>query len=361
MCSRAKDSMSKMRNIALLFILSPAILSGCAQEQYVWKKSGANQNDYNRDLYECESEAARTYPAAMGTQKFGSGYTTPLSVTCYGGACTSYGGQHMDAPTMSVDRNQENRTRAAELCMRARGWQSVSVSQIQSQSQIDQHHQKNIADRKKVEDAFQRGLAAYSNKDYETALREWRPLAEEGLPVAQNNLGQMYANGQGVPKDDNEAAKWTRMAAEKGDTEARYNLGIMLTKGEGLQKDEVEGAKWIRMAAENNGHAEAQGYLGWMYSNGVGVPKDYAEAMKWFRRAAEQGSAEAQAALGVCYAGGHGVTPDNVQSYMWVNIAASNGFDKAKRILDELAAKMTPQQIQEAKTLSDQWINSHRK
>jgi len=63
----------------------------------------------------------------------------------------------------------------------------------------------------------------------------------------------------------------------------------------------------------------------------------------------------------VMYDEGDGVPKDFVQAYMWVSIAASNGFDKTKRMLDELAAKMTPQQIQEAKTLSDQWINSHRK
>jgi len=44
------------------------------------------------------------------------------------------------------------------------------------------------ADYQKESDAAQRC-------DYATALREWRPLAEQGHSEAQNNLGGMYALG----------------------------------------------------------------------------------------------------------------------------------------------------------------------
>jgi len=44
--------------------------------------------------------------------------------------------------------------------------------------------------------------------DYATALRLWRPLAEQDDADAQNNLGLMYRNGQGVPQDYVEAVKW---------------------------------------------------------------------------------------------------------------------------------------------------------
>jgi TPR repeat protein len=42
-------------------------------------------------------------------------------------------------------------------------------------------------------------LAAYQRGDYTTALAIWRPLADQGDAVAQNNIGAMYAHGQGVP------------------------------------------------------------------------------------------------------------------------------------------------------------------
>ena len=69
---------------------------------------------------------------------------------------------------------------------------------------------------------FQKGAAAYKSGDYATALREWEPLAEQGLAAAQSNLGVMYKNGQGVPQDDKTAVKWYTLAAEQGDYDAGW-------------------------------------------------------------------------------------------------------------------------------------------
>ncbi len=44
------------------------------------------------------------------------------------------------------------------------------------------------------------GLDAYKRGDYATALREFRPLAEQGDARTQHNLGQMYMDGEGVPR-----------------------------------------------------------------------------------------------------------------------------------------------------------------
>jgi len=45
---------------------------------------------------------------------------------------------------------------------------------------------------------FQAGEDAYDREDYATALKEWRPLAEQGNADAQFNLGVMYEQGQGL-------------------------------------------------------------------------------------------------------------------------------------------------------------------
>ena len=42
------------------------------------------------------------------------------------------------------------------------------------------------------------GFNAYEGGDYATALREWKPLAEQGDASAQYSLGVMYKKGQGV-------------------------------------------------------------------------------------------------------------------------------------------------------------------
>ena len=165
---------------------------------------------------------------------------------------------------------------------------------------------------------FEDGVAAYERQDYVTALRLWRPLADQGYAAAQYGLGFMYRNGQGVPQDYAEAMKWFRKAADQGDSAAQYNLGVM-------------------------------------YANGEGVPQDYAEALKWYRKAADQGHARAQHNLGVMYRDGQGVPQDYVRAHMWFNLAATKGDKDAVKNRDIAAAKMTPAQIAEAQKLAREW------
>ena len=174
-----------------------------------------------------------------------------------------------------------------------------------------------------AEATFNAGAAAYKRGDYATALREWRPLAEQGHAKAQYNLGNMYSKGRGVPQDNAEAVKWYRKAAEQGVVQAQNNLGNM-------------------------------------YENGRGVPQDYAEALQWYRKAAEQEHASAQNNLGNMYKFGEGVPQDYAQAHMWFNLAAS-GFprgedrDKAVKNRDTVAKRMTPAQISEAQKLAREW------
>ncbi len=71
------------------------------------------------------------------------------------------------------------------------------------------------------ETGFEVGVEAWGRGDYHRALREFRLLAEQGHAQAQLNLGVMYAEGQGVPQDDQEAAEWLRLAPEPGDAAAQ--------------------------------------------------------------------------------------------------------------------------------------------
>jgi hypothetical protein len=187
---------------------------------------------------------------------------------------------------------------------------------------------------------FEDATKAYYRGDYETAYRLIKPLAEQGLPEAQFNLGLMYDKGQGVPQDYAEAVKWYRKAAEQGNAKA---------------------VKSYRKAAEQ-GNAEAQFNLGLMYDKRQGVPQNYAEAVKWYRKAAEQGFAEAQTNLGIMYFTGQGVPKDYVLAHMWFHLAISRypASEKAKRertekIRDIAASKMTPTQIAEARRLAREW------
>ena len=100
---------------------------------------------------------------------------------------------------------------------------------------------------------FNKGAAAYHNGDYATALKEWKPLAEQGDVRAQLILGIMYSysNGIGVPQDSKEAVKWYRLAAEQGDALAQFNLGIMYGAGQGVLQDNVLAHMWFNVSAAN--------------------------------------------------------------------------------------------------------------
>lgn len=112
-----------------------------------------------------------------------------------------------------------------------------------------------------------KGQSAYDKRDFATALKEWRPLAEQGNAIAQYQLGKSYLKGQGLIQDYGQAAHWFRLAAEQG-------------------------------------HAPSMVYLGWFYRNGYGVPRDDIRGHMWYNIAASRGDAD-----GI-------VSRDNVTHYM---------------------------------------------
>ena len=88
---------------------------------------------------------------------------------------------------------------------------------------------------------FQAGLAAARQGDFETALREWLPLAEAGDRDSQFNLALMYGAGAGVEQDDAQALHWFVAAAELEHTLAQYRAGIAYQLGQSPAKDLTEG------------------------------------------------------------------------------------------------------------------------
>ena len=66
----------------------------------------------------------------------------------------------------------------------------------------------------------------------------------------------MYYNGQGVKKNNAEAARWYRLAAVQGYASAQYTLGVMYENGQGVIKDYVRAHMWSNLAA-TKGDADA--------------------------------------------------------------------------------------------------------
>ena len=106
---------------------------------------------------------------------------------------------------------------------------------------------------------FQKGLTAYKNGDFAIALREWEPLAKQGHKHAQHNLGWIYENGNGVPRNHKTAVKWYRLSAEQGHVGAQTNLGAMFAFGKGVIQDNIYAHMWWNLAA-SQGDENARKY-----------------------------------------------------------------------------------------------------
>ena len=77
---------------------------------------------------------------------------------------------------------------------------------------------------------FEDGVNAAKVGDYATAMRFWRPLAEQGDAVAQYSLGAMYSAGQGVPQDYVSAYMWLNLAAAGGIDDAAKGRDVVAEK-----------------------------------------------------------------------------------------------------------------------------------
>jgi len=93
-------------------------------------------------------------------------------------------------------------------------------------------------------DDLQDGFDAYKKNDYKEAFKLFRLSAEQGYASAQNNLGGMYDQGQGVPQDYKKALKLYRLAGEQRYAGAQLNLGIMYYEGLGVPQDDKEAVKF---------------------------------------------------------------------------------------------------------------------
>jgi uncharacterized protein len=239
------------------------------------------------------------------------------------------------------------------------------------------------------------GETAYESGDYESAFRLWRPLARNGDATAQNGIGNLYWNGQGVPQDDAlamvwyrkaagqgyavaqknvgwlyehrrgvpqdfaEAVSWYQKAADQGNVDAQTDLGVMYAKGQGVPQDFGRAAVLFSKAADQ-GNINGEFSLGLLYEKGQGVEKDYEQALAWSQKAAEQGNADAQFTLGLMYARGEGVPIDFQLAHKWFGLASRRSLDAdlrtaAAKNRDIAATMLTAAQIAEAQRMESEW------
>jgi len=121
------------------------------------------------------------------------------------------------------------------------------------------------------------------------AVDRLRMVAEQGYAPAQEKLGELYDDPQGLmPADKTEAFNWTRKAAEGGLAGAMNRLGMMYYEGNGVSRDPSLTAVWLRRAAKR-GEVDSAFNLGALYMKGEGVPANPTEAYEWMLIAAKLG------------------------------------------------------------------------
>ncbi len=198
------------------------------------------------------------------------------------------------------------------------------------------------------------GYAALAKKDYATAAKEYRPLAERGNAEAQYRIGRMYEFGNFYPQDKTQGIAWVRKAADQGHVDAEQELGVVYATGDGVPQDDAQAVAWFRKAADH-GDATAQYNMGLMYAKGAGVTKDYAQAFDWWRKAATQDNADAQFKLAVVYHNGEGAPKDEVAALANATLAARNGDKENVDYRNEIAKPLTSEQKRKATAMANAW------
>lgn len=109
----------------------------------------------------------------------------------------------------------------------------------------------------------------------ERRVSEW---AEQGLPVAQRELGMLYKNRLNRRGD---AITLLEKAAHAGDAEAAFQLGEIYRVAEGGNKAEPAKAfNWYKLAAEHK-HPKAASMMALLSKRGDGMARDEILPASW--------------------------------------------------------------------------------
>jgi len=185
--------------------------------------------------------------------------------------------------------------------------------------------------------AFVRALASTRNSTQLAATQNTIP-EPDGFHARSNRLGILFlllVSVLAVSCGRQSKLETARRAAEKGDAKALYFLAQSYSRGEGVPRDDVQAAQLMRKAAEN-GYAMAQNDLGAFYAKGIGVKQDFAQAAIWYERAAKNGDSLAQYSLGRACLLGRGVATNTEAALHWLTTAASADQVEALTLLGDL-------------------------
>ncbi|MCX5515171.1 exopolysaccharide biosynthesis protein [Kaistia algarum] len=228
-------------------------------------------------------------------------------------------------------------------------------------------------------EAFRFGFNAYKQGDKTVAVEALTYAAEKGHAGAQWKLGRMYAEGDGLAKDD---VKAFEMFSEVADAHADDNpngssarfvsnafvaLGLYYRDGipnSTVKPDFNRSRQMFAYAASYFGDSDAQLNLARMYYEGQGGERDPKQAVRWAKLAANKGNVGAQALLGHMLFEGEGVSREPVLGLMFLTVARdrSDADDPWIQDMQEQAFSLaTETERRTALALADDWLNKNGK
>ena len=177
-------------------------------------------------------------------------------------------------------------------------------------------------------EALRFGITSYRSGDKTTAVEALSFAAKNGSAGAQWKLGNMYAEGDGVERNDYQAFKlFSDVAAQA-------------TEDDKTRRDQP--TPFV---------TNAWAKLGAFFRSGIpnsDVKADPNRAREYFWRAAYFGDADAQLSLAAMFYNGEGGSRDLIQAAKWANLAADKGNPAAKDLLIEIALELTHDHLDHA-------------
>jgi uncharacterized protein len=189
---------------------------------------------------------------------------------------------------------------------------------------------------KGLKDAWSGFVRSYKSGDKQAALKQLEIASEQGDILAQWKLGRMFADGDGVTRDDFKAFKlFSRIADARADesrdsvhagvvSNAFVALGLYWSNGipqSPVKVNHSHAMKAFNYAATYYGHPEAQYQLARMLLDGSTGKSEPKLALRWLNLAAEKGHGQAQAILGRMLFMGESTQRQTWKGLMWLQVA----------------------------------------
>jgi len=193
-------------------------------------------------------------------------------------------------------------------------------------------------------------------KDYEKAATWMLKSAEQGNAAAQNIVGDMYYQGKGFLLNARRAFQWYEKSAAQGYAEAYCNLGDLYYRGYGTKKDYVKAKENFEKGSEEE-EITCIFFLARMHSNGDGIPVNKAKAIELWEKATLKGSVWAPYEIFKVYRD-DGIKKDSqVMALKWIYVSLLRGITpENNEAREELITKLTPDQVNQARLLQEEWI-----